>query len=41
VTLPAGVDANKVEAHYHNGVLELRLPKMEQAQWKKIEVKSV
>jgi HSP20 family protein len=40
VTLPAGVDPDKVEAHYRNGVLELRLTKSEQARWKKIEVKN-
>ena len=40
VTLPAGVAADKVEAHYRNGVLELHLPKTEQAQAKRIEVKS-
>jgi HSP20 family protein len=39
VTLPAAVDADKVEANYKNGVLELKLPKTEQAKWKKIPVK--
>jgi HSP20 family protein len=39
VTLPAAVDADKVEAKYRNGVLELSLPKTEQAKWKKIAVK--
>jgi HSP20 family protein len=39
VTLPAAVDADKVEAKYKNGVLELSLPKTEQAKWKKIAVK--
>lgn len=39
VTLPAAVDAEKVEAKYRNGVLELSLPKTEQAKWKKIPVK--
>lgn len=39
VTLPAAVDAEKVEAKYRNGVLELTLPKTEQAKWKKIPVK--
>jgi HSP20 family protein len=38
VTLPEGVDANKVEARYVNGVLEVRLGKSEQAQPKKITV---
>lgn len=39
LTLPAAVDANKVEAGYRNGVLELTLPKTEQSKWKKIAVK--
>lgn len=39
VTLPAGMDAAKVEATYRNGVLELILPKTEQAKWRKIAVK--
>jgi len=40
IPLPAAVDANKVEAHYRNGVLELRLPRMEEAQRRRIEVKA-
>jgi HSP20 family protein len=40
VTLPAGVDPGRVEATYRHGVLELRLPKTEQAKWRKIEVKA-
>lgn len=39
VTLPAAVDADQVEAKYKSGVLELTLPKTEQAQWKKIAVR--
>ena len=39
VTLPAAVNADQVEARYRNGVLELTLPKAEQAKWKKIAVK--
>ncbi|MFW6149949.1 MAG: Hsp20/alpha crystallin family protein [Chloroflexota bacterium] len=39
VALPAAVDANKVEASYDNGVLEVKLPKAEEAKPKKIEVK--
>jgi HSP20 family protein len=39
VTLPVGIDADKVEARYRNGVLELRLAKTEAAQPKRIEVK--
>jgi HSP20 family protein len=38
-TLPASVDAERVEAKYRNGVLELTLPKAEQSKWKKIPVK--
>jgi HSP20 family protein len=40
MTLPAAVDAEKVEAKYHNGVLELRLPKAEPTRTRKIEVKA-
>jgi len=38
VTLPAPVDPEKVQAKYKSGVLELTLPKTEQAQWKQIKV---
>ncbi len=38
VTLPAEVDANKVEAHLHNGVLTITMPKAEQAKARKIQV---
>jgi len=40
MTLPAAVVPEKVEAKYHNGVLELRLPKAEPIKAKKIEVKA-
>ena len=40
MTLPQGTDANKVEARYRNGMLEVRLARSEQAQPKRIEVKS-
>jgi len=40
LTLPAGIDADKVEARYRNGVLELKLPKTAEAQAKRIEVKA-
>jgi HSP20 family protein len=40
VPLPAAVEADKVEAHYRNGVLELRLPRTEPIQRKRIEVKT-
>jgi HSP20 family protein len=39
VTLPAPVDAGKVDARYHNGVLEIHLPRTEEAQRRRIEVK--
>jgi HSP20 family protein len=40
VTLPASVDADKVEASYRDGVLTITLPKTEQAKPKRIEVKT-
>ena len=40
VTLPAGADLDKVEAHYRNGVLEVYLPKTPEALGRRIEVKS-
>jgi HSP20 family protein len=41
VALPHGVGADKIEAHYHNGVLEIHVPKGEQAKGKRIEVKAM
>ena len=40
LTLPAGVAADKAQAHYRNGVLELHLPRTEQARAHRIEVKT-
>jgi len=40
LTLPAAVNADNVEAQYRNGVLELHLPRAEEAQRRRIEVKS-
>jgi HSP20 family protein len=40
VTLPAEVDADKVDCRYKNGILELHLPRTQQAQAKRIEVKA-
>jgi len=40
VTLPTGVDAEKAEAHYRNGVLELHLPRTEEARPRRIAVKT-
>lgn len=39
VPLPAEVDVDKIDARYRNGVLEVKLPKSEQAKGRKIEVK--
>jgi HSP20 family molecular chaperone IbpA len=36
----AAVNGNKVEAQYRNGVLELHLPRIEEAQRRRIDVKS-
>jgi len=38
VTLPGGVDSNRVSASYLDGVLEITLPKSEEAKQKHIEV---
>jgi HSP20 family protein len=40
VTLPPGLDENKVEAKYHNGVLTVRLPKTAAAKGRRVPVKS-
>ncbi len=40
VTLPAGVEAEKVEAVYRNGVLEVHLPRTKEALGKTIPVKT-
>jgi HSP20 family protein len=39
LTLPAGVDTTKVQATYRNGILELQIPKLPEAQGRRIEVK--
>ncbi len=39
ITLPTSVDAEKIEATYENGILEINLPKIEKAKARKIEVK--
>jgi len=39
ITLPAGIDPDKIEAKYHNGVLEVHVPKTPEAQGKRIEIK--
>jgi HSP20 family protein len=40
VSLPHGVEAEKIDARYHNGVLEIRIPKGEEAKGRQIPVKS-
>jgi HSP20 family protein len=39
VELPTGVQADKVKASFKNGVLEVRVPKTEEAKTKTIKVK--
>ena len=39
ITLPSGVDAEKAQATYRNGVLELHFPRPEGAQARRIHVK--
>jgi HSP20 family protein len=38
--LPAGIDADKVEATYRNGILSVKLPKTEQGKGRRIAVKT-
>jgi HSP20 family protein len=38
ITLPQGVDAEKIKASYKNGILEVVLPKTEEAKPKQVEV---
>jgi HSP20 family protein len=38
--LPAGVESDKVDAAFKNGVLTITIPKSEESKQKKIEVKS-
>jgi HSP20 family protein len=38
LTLPAAVDANKIEARYKDGVLEIVIPKSEEAKPKQIKI---
>jgi HSP20 family protein len=40
ITMPAAIDANKIEATYENGILEIHLPKAKAAKPAKIEVKA-
>ncbi len=38
VTVPTAVDANKIEASYENGVLEITLPKAPEVKPKKVDI---
>jgi HSP20 family protein len=40
ITLPESVDADKIEANFENGVLDLRIPKAEEMKPKQIKVQS-
>jgi HSP20 family protein len=40
VPLPAHVDADKIDAQYHNGILSIKVPKTEPTKTRKIQVKS-
>ena len=40
VAMPTGIDANKVDASYHDGILTVTVPKTEKAKPKKIAVKT-
>lgn len=40
ITLPSAVDPDKIQATYHEGLLEVKLEKAEEAKQKKIEVKA-
>jgi len=40
VTLPAGINRDRIEARYRNGVLEVHVPKTEEARGKRIPVQA-
>ena len=40
VTLPAGIDRDKVEANYHNGVLTVTIPKTADGKARHVPVKN-
>jgi HSP20 family protein len=40
VTVPAGIEKDKVEARYHNGVLTITLPKTAEAKGRRVPVKN-
>ncbi len=39
ITLPSAIDAGKISASYHDGILNITLPKTEEAKGKRIEIK--
>lgn len=41
ITLPEGVDSERAEARTANGLIEIRLPKQEQAKPRRVEIKTV
>ena len=40
ITLPEGVDADAIDASFHDGVLEVKIPKPEERKPRRIEIKS-
>jgi HSP20 family protein len=40
IGLPQGVKEDEIEAHYHDGVLEIRVPKPEQSKPRRIQIGS-
>ncbi len=40
IALPTPVNADDIEAHFENGVLKLRLPKMEEAKPKRVQIQN-
>ena len=40
MTLPAGIDPDKIDARYHSGVLTITIPKTKEGRGKKIAVKN-
>ena len=38
--MPVGVDSNRIEATYRNGVLELHLPRLPEAKPRRVELKT-
>jgi HSP20 family protein len=38
ITLPTEVESDKIKAEYHDGLLEVHLPKTKEAKAKKVEV---